>query len=143
MTEKSERYYNGVLNWLIRRKATRSLYKFATTTGLIGKGLPLRMGFERKNILEGEESRLTVANKRVILQNPVIAEVKWVGITKGGFKPFEILDKFADIFEEERIENLERTTGNWDLFLFYTKILETPAVGDGRTRRNTTGRSKN
>lgn len=125
VTEKPERYKNRVLNWLIRRKTTRSLYKYVTSTGLIRKGLPLRMGFERKNILEGEESLLTVAKKPVILQNPVIAEVKWAGIKTGEFKPLEILEKFVDIFEEERIEALERMKEDWDLFLFYTKILDT------------------
>lgn len=125
VTEKPERYNNRVLNWLIRRKSTRSLYKYVTSTGLIRKGLPLRMGFERKNILEGEESLLTVAKKPVILQNPVIAEVKWAGIKTGEFKPLEILEKFVDIFEEERLEALERMKEDWDLFLFYTKILDT------------------
>lgn len=125
VTEKPERYKNGVLNWLIRRKAARSLYKFAASAGLIRKGLPLRMGFERKNILEGEESLLTVAKNPIILQNPVIAEVKWAGIKTGEFKPLEILEKFVEIFEEERREALERMNEDWDLFLFYTKILDT------------------
>jgi hypothetical protein len=65
VTEKPERYNNRVLNWLIRRKTIRGLCKFITSTGLIRKGLPLRMGFERKNILEGEESLLTVVKNRL------------------------------------------------------------------------------
>jgi len=125
VTEKPERYKNSVLNYLTRRNTARGLYKFLTSSGLIRKGLPLRMGFERKNILEGEESLLTVAKKPIILQNPVIAEVKWAGIKTGEFKPFEILDKFVNIFEEERIEVLERMKEDWDLLLFYTKLLDT------------------
>jgi hypothetical protein len=125
VTEKPERYKNDVLNWLLRRKLVRNSYRFLTSTGLIKKGLPLRMGFERKNILEGEESLLTVFKNPIILQNPVIAEVKWAGIKTGEFKPFEILDKFVEIFEEERIEVLERIREEWDLFLFYTKLLDT------------------
>ena len=125
VTEKPERYKSGALNWLIRRNTARSLYKFAASTGLIQKGLPLRMGFERKNILEGEESLLTHSKKPIILQNPVLAEVKWAGIKTGEFKPLEILDKFVEIFEEERVEALERIEEDWDLFLFYTKMLDT------------------
>jgi hypothetical protein len=125
VTEKPERYKNSVLNWLTRRSIARGLYKFLISTGLIRRGLPLRSGFERKNILEGEESLLTVAKNPIILQNPVIAEVKWAGIKTGEFKPFEILDKFVDIFEEERMEVLERMKEDWDLLLFFTKLLDT------------------
>lgn len=103
----------------------RDSYRFMVSIGLIKRGLPLRLGFERKNILEGEESLLTVAKNPLVLQDPVLAEVRWAGIKTGEFKPFEILKKFEDIFEEEKKEALERINEPWDLLIFYTKLLDT------------------
>ena len=124
-TQKPDRYKNEFMNWLLRRKIIRDSYKFIISTKLIKRGLPSRIGFERKNILEGEESLLTVAKSPLILQNPVLAEVKWVGIKTGEFKPFEILDKFVEIFEEEKKEVLNSIDKDWDLCLFYTKLPDT------------------
>ena len=122
---KPDRYKNSFLNWLLKRKPVRASYRLLISAGLIKRGLPLRMGFERKNILEGEESLLTVAKNPLVLQDPVLAEVKWAGIKTGEFKPFEILDKFEDMFEEEKKEALESINETWDLLIFYTKLLDT------------------
>lgn len=67
---------------------------------------------------------MTVAKSPIILQNPVLAEVKWAGIKTGEFKPFEILEKFVEIFEEERVEVLNRVGEAWDLCFFYTKLID-------------------
>jgi len=124
-SQKPDRYKSQYINWLLRRKIVRDSYKFILSTGLLTRGIPLRSGFDRKNILEGEESILTVAKSPLILQNPVLAEVKWAGIKTGEFKPFEILEKFVEIFEEERVEVLNRVDEAWDLCIFYTKLLDT------------------
>jgi len=124
-TSKPDRYKNTVLNWLLRRKLVRNTYRSIVSTGMAKRGLPLRMGFERKNIMEGEESLLTVAKNPLVLQDPVLAEIRWAGIKTGEFKPFEILEKFEDIFEEEKREALDSIDETWDLFIFYTKLLDT------------------
>jgi len=121
---KPDRYKNPVLNWLLGRNVVRNFWRFLISNRLIKKGLPVQFGFERKNILEGEESLLTVATNLFILQDPVIAEVKWAGVKSLEFKPLETLEYFVGIFEDERKETLSRIKGDWDLFLFYTKLLD-------------------
>jgi len=121
---KPDRYKNPVLTWLLRRDAVRKSWRLLISKRLIKKGVPVQLGFERKNILEDEESLLTVAKNPFILQDPVIAEVKWAGVKSLEFKPFKTLEYFVGIFEDEKKETLSQINGDWDLFLFYTKLLD-------------------
>lgn len=120
---KPKRYNNEILNWLLRRIIIRKLYRFVIKRRIFRRGLPLRMGFERKDILDGVESLLTFAENPIILQNPVLSEVKWSG-TEDSLDLVQLMKMFTDIFEEERLEIFERIDDDWDLFLFYTKLLD-------------------
>jgi len=90
---------------------------------LIRRGLPARIGFSRKNILNGVESIFSESEKVEIQTNPVTAEVKWAGIGQN-LEPKEIVRKFEEMFEEEKREALEKIDEDWEIYLFYTKILD-------------------
>ena len=120
---KPERYENIVVNWFHRRKIARKMWRKALDWGLFRRGLPVRLGVKRKDILAGVDSILDTAEHPIVQQNPVLAEVKWSGIG-AGIKPLEVVGKFEKIFQEEKTEALERLKEPWDLYIFYTKIID-------------------
>jgi len=122
-SRKPERYENSLLNWFHRRKLARKIWRKALDWGLFRRGLPVKLGFERKDILEGVDSVLKTAKYPIVQQNPVLAEVKWTGIG-AGIKPLEVVGKFEKMFQEEKKEALERLDEPWDLYIFYTKIID-------------------
>lgn len=120
---KPQRYDNSTLNWLISHKFVREMWRWVLRTGFVRRGLPERIGFSRKNILEGVESIFSDIERLVVQTNPVTAEVKWAGIGQK-LKPHEIVRKFEEIFEDEKREALEKINEDWEMYLFYTKILD-------------------
>lgn len=122
-TSKPKRYNNSSLNWLISHKSVREMWKLVLRTGFVRRGLPEWIGFNRKNILDGVDSIYSDIEKLVVQTNPVTAEVKWAGI---GDKlvPTEIVRKFEEIFEDEKREAFKKINEDWEMYLFYTKILD-------------------
>lgn len=120
---KPQRYENSVMNWFHRRKIARKIWRKALDGGLFRRGLPVKLGFERKDILAGVDSVLKTAEYPIVQQNPVLAEVKWTGIG-AGIKPLVVVGKFEKIFQEEKKDALERLDEPWDLYIFYTKIID-------------------
>lgn len=122
LSRKPDRYNNSVLNWMLRRKFIKKIYRgLIGESNLIKRGFPARIGFGLRNILEGEDSLISQPNS-IILRNPVIDEVLWKNSVDFDFR--ELIKKFGEVFNAERIEVLERITEEWDFFLFYTKILD-------------------
>ena len=122
-TTKPERYQNSTMNWFLRRKIVQVTWRAILGTGIIRRGFPERAGFKRKDIIEGADSILSAVDSAYVQTNPVLAEVKWAGVGQK-LEPYEILGKYEDIFEEEKKEALEKINEPWDIYLFYTKILD-------------------
>jgi len=120
---KPERYENSVVNWFHSKKIFRKMWRKVLDWGLFRRDLPVKLGFNRKDILAGVDSLLDTAEHPIVQQNPVLAEVKWTGIG-AGIEPLEVVGKFEKIFQEEKNEALERLNEPWDLYIFYTKIID-------------------
>jgi len=116
---------NNLLNWLKSRKMIRGTYAFLLRKGIIKPGLPDRLGFKRKEWIQGERSIIDESTKPIVIHNPLTVDVK--GHMKGirtGFSFKEIEESALKTFQKERKETLTRLKEDWDLFVIYTKLLD-------------------
>jgi len=120
-----ERWRNPLLNWLRSIWFVRSIYVGLIELGIVRAGLPSRLGFKRKPLAEPYETFLQMAEKPVIVHNPLTSDVKWVDKPlHGGFKPKEIVESQLEVFEKEKQETLSKLDDDWNFFITYTKLLD-------------------
>jgi len=120
-----ERWRNPLLNWLRSIWFVRSIYAGLIELGIVRAGLLSRLGFKRKPLAEPYETFLQMAEKPVIVHNPLTSDVKWVAKPLNRkFKPKEIVEDRLKVFMKEIQETFSKLDGDWDLFVVYTKLLD-------------------
>jgi len=117
---------NQFMNWINSKKSVKSTYNFLVRKGFVKAGLPERIGFKRKDILQDKETFVSKSIKPIIIHNPLKADIKWAGIPlHRTYYPFsKIAESRVEVFNKEMQETLDQLDYDWDLFVVYTKLLD-------------------
>lgn len=122
---EEKHWKSKTLNWLKSRKLLDDIYVFLIQKRILKVGFFGSLGFKRESSFENEDTVISESTKSVIIHNPLEADVKWAmkGLSK--FNPLEVLQSSVEIFQREKEETLAKLKDDWDLFIIYTKLLDT------------------
>lgn len=124
--KKTMRFENRTVNWLKSIDVVNKIYVSLIRHNLFKIGLPERLGFKRKDVLQTEDTFISQSTKPVVIHNPLKADVKWnVKATRGRFSFSEVVQSNLEVFQKERQETFVELKCDWDLFVVYTKLLDT------------------
>lgn len=127
--EEVMRFESRTVNWLKSIDVVDRIYVSLIRHNLFKIGLPERFGFKRKDVLQDENTFISKSVKPIIIHNPLKADVKWNikggALREGGFSFSEIAQSNLEVFQRERQETFAQLKGDWDLFIVYTKLLDT------------------
>lgn len=111
-----------LLNWLKRFNLTFKIYSYLLNKGVFQPGLPKKFGFYLKQPIKHDKTFLGFANNPIVVHHPLQYYERWE--TWERLELREIVSLTEDFFKKERELTLKMITGEWDLFLSYTRLLD-------------------